>query len=133
VISDPVEVVGELNRRFLAGDRAGAMELIDSDVVIEQAPTLPHGGAHRGHDGMAAMGAAFAEHWTRRIEDPRVLGAGDTVVQVTSQTWTAASTGRSATVDVVELMSVADGRVTAIRVFPQDTHLLMATLDDGRG
>jgi ketosteroid isomerase-like protein len=131
VTSRPSDVVGELNRRFLAGDREGAMELIDPDVVIEQPDSLPHGGAHRGHDGMAAMGATFAEHWARRIEDPRVLDAGETAVQVTRQTWTASATGRSATVEVVELMSVVDGRVTRIRVFPQDTHLLLATLDGG--
>ena len=36
---------------------------------------------------------------------PTVLGCGDTVVQVTTQTWTAKATGRSATVDVVELFA----------------------------
>ena len=49
-------------------------------------------------------------------------------VQVTTQTWTAKQTGRSATVDVVELFSVADGLISEIRVFQQDTHLLLNTL-----
>lgn len=39
------------------------------------------------------------------------------------------ATGRSATVDVVELFSFRDGMVSQIRVFQQDTHLLLATLD----
>jgi hypothetical protein len=50
-------------------------------------------------------------------------------VQVTTQTWTAKPTGRSATVDVVELFSFADGLISQIRVFQQDTHLLLGTLD----
>jgi ketosteroid isomerase-like protein len=129
-VTKPAEIVGELNRRFLAGDRDGAMELLDPDLRIEQPASLPHGGWHHGHDGMAAMGQTFGEHWDRRIEDPRLLDCGDTVVQVTRQTWTARATSRSATVEVVELLSVADGRVTEIRVFPQDTHTLLATLDD---
>jgi len=58
-----------------------------------------------------------------------VLGCGDTVVQVTTQTWTAKATGRAATVDVVELFSFRDGTVSQIRVFQQDTHLLLGTLD----
>lgn len=74
------------------------------------------------------MGRAFAEHWDRTIDDPRILGCGDTVVQVTTQTWTAKETGRAATVDVVELFSFADGLISEIRVFQQDTHALLATL-----
>jgi len=74
------------------------------------------------------MGSEFARHWTRTIADPRILGCGDTVVQVTTQTWTALATGRSATVDVVELFSFSDGKVSQIRVFQQDTHLLLGTL-----
>jgi len=71
----------------------------------------------------------FGRHWTRTISAPRVLGCGDTVVQVTTQTWTAKATGRAATVDVVELFSFRDGTVSQIRVFQQDTHLLLGTLD----
>jgi uncharacterized protein len=59
----------------------------------------------------------------------RPTSGGDTAVQVTTQTWTAKATGRFATVDVVELFRVADGRIVEIRVFQQDTHALLATLD----
>ena len=75
------------------------------------------------------MGAAFGRAWSRSITGTRILGCGESVVQVTTQTWTARATGRSATVDVVELISFRDGLVSEIRVFQQDTHLLLATLD----
>ncbi|HEY1699147.1 MAG TPA: hypothetical protein VGG75_05445 [Trebonia sp.] len=51
------------------------------------------------------------------------------VTQVTTQTWSSVATGRSATVDVVELCSFREGLVAQIRVFQQDTHLLLGTLD----
>jgi ketosteroid isomerase-like protein len=123
------DVARELARRFRAGDRNGARALMHPDIVVTQPATLPHGGVHRGHDGLDRMGAAFAEHWDRSIADARILDAGPVVVQVTTQTWTARATGRSATVDVVELITVARGLVTDIRVFPQDTHLLLGLLD----
>ena len=123
------EVARELARRFQAGDRDGARALMHPDIRVEQPASLPHGGEHRGHAGLDRMGAAFAEHWERAITDPRIVGAYALVVQVTTQTWTARATGRAATVDVVELISVADGLVTDIRVFPQDTHLLLGLLD----
>ena len=123
-----VALVERLARCFWVGDREGAEELLHPQVRIEQPASLPHGGWHEGRDGMAAMGAAFARHWDRTIADPRVFGCGERVVQLTTQTWTAKATGRSATVDVVELFSFADGRIAEIRVFQQDTHALLETL-----
>jgi hypothetical protein len=124
-----VEIVTELNRRFTAGDGAGAAALFHPEVRVEQPATLPHGGWYDGLAGMGEMGAAFGQYWTRTITDPRIFGDDETVVQLTTQTWTAKSTGRSATVDVVEIFSFLDRQVSQIRVFQQDTHLLMGTLD----
>jgi ketosteroid isomerase-like protein len=128
--TDPRELVEEMAHRFSVGDRNGAMALLHPDFRIEQPASLPHGGWYHGGDGMAQMGAEFARHWERTIGAPRILGCGDTVVQVTTQTWTARATGRSATVDVVELFGFADGLIAQIRVFQQDTHLLLSTLDE---
>jgi ketosteroid isomerase-like protein len=129
-MGDAAEIVQELGRRFRAGDRAGARALLHPELRIEQPASLPHGGWHHGPDGMDAMGARFAPHWDRTIGEAEVTGCGsDRAVQLTTQTWTSKATGRSATVDVVELFRIADGQITEIRVFQQDTHLLLATLD----
>lgn len=122
------EVVTELARRFLDGDTKGAFALFHPDIRIQQPASLPHGGWHTGHEGVVAMGTTFGEYWTRSIADPRISGCGDIVVQVTTQTWTARSSGRSAIADVVELFSFTDGLVAQIRVFPQDTQALLKTL-----
>ena len=121
-------VVEELGRRFRAADGSAA-QLLAPEFRIEQPASLPHGGWHDGPEGMATMGATFAEHWDRTIGDADLRDWGDGAVQVTTQTWTAKATGRSATVDVVELFRVRDGLITEIRVFQQDTHALLATLD----
>jgi uncharacterized protein len=127
---DHAATVAELARRFQAGDAQGALQLFHPGVRIEQPASLPHGGWHTGHEGMAAMGAIFASFWQRSVGNPRILGCGDSVVQLTTQTWTARASGRSATVDVVELFSFSEGMVSEIRVFQQDTHLLLDTLND---
>ncbi|RAY12659.1 nuclear transport factor 2 family protein [Actinomadura craniellae] len=126
-----VQLVNEMARRFRAGDHDGAFDLLHPEFRIQQPESLPHGGWHHGRAGMVAMGAEFARHWDRAIGEPRVLDCGGSAaVQITTQTWTAKSSGRAATVDVVELFSVADGRIAEIRVFQQDTHALLATLDE---
>ena len=122
------ELVEALAQRFSAGDRDGALDLLHPDFRIQQPSSLPHGGWHEGREGMLRMGATFGTYWDRLISDPRILACGPSAVQVTTQTWTAKQTGRSATVDVVELFSVADGLISEIRVFQQDTHLLLETL-----
>jgi uncharacterized protein len=129
-VTEAVELVQEMGSRFLRGDRDGAFGLLSPDFRIEQPGSLPHGGWHHGREGMEGMAATFAQYWDRTISQPRLLGCGHSAVQITTQTWTAKKTGRSATVDVVELFSVVDGLIAEIRVFQQDTHLLIATLDD---
>jgi ketosteroid isomerase-like protein len=122
-------IVTELARRFAAGDGAGAAALFHPRIRIEQPASLPHGGWYEGLDGMAEMGATFGRYWTRAICDPRFIGDGDCVAALTTQKWTAKSTGRCATVDVVELFAFRDGLVAEIRVFQQDTAVLLRTLD----
>jgi hypothetical protein len=125
---DPREVVEELARRFQSGDPASSFLLFHPDIRVEQPASLPHGGWHRGLDGVKQMGEQFGRHWDRTIDNPRIFGCGQTVLQVTTQTWTAKATQRRATVDVVELFGFADGLISEIRVFQQDTHLLLQTL-----
>lgn len=124
-----LEIVTELSRRFAAGDGAGALALFHPDIRIEQPASLPHGGSYHGHAGVAAMGESFGRYWERSIDNPRIFGSEETVVQLTTQIWTAKESGRHATVDVVELFSFADGMVREIRVFQQDTHALLETLE----
>jgi ketosteroid isomerase-like protein len=121
-------LVETLAQRFGAGDRDGALDLLHPDFRIQQPESLPHGGWHDGREGMLGMGTTFGSYWDRTISNPRILACGPSAVQITTQTWTAKETGRSATVDVVELFSVADGLISEIRVFQQDTHLLLETL-----
>jgi uncharacterized protein len=129
-VGEHVEVVEELGRRFRAGDWDGGFELVHSTFRIQQPESLPHGGWHDGPEGMREMAASFGQYWTRTIGEATLHGCGDWVVQITTQTWTSKETGRSATVDVVELFSFADGLIREIRVFQQDTHLLLGTLAD---
>ena len=122
-------VVEELGARFRAGDFDSARSLYAPTIRVQQPESFPHGGWHEGLPGLDAMAKTFAEHWDRAITASQVHDAGETLaVQVTTQTWTAKQTGKAATVDVVELITVADGFVTQIRVFQQDSAALLATL-----
>ncbi|MBL7496799.1 nuclear transport factor 2 family protein [Frankia sp. CNm7] len=126
--SDAVAVVNEMARRFQSGDHEGARALMHPDIRVQQPASLPHGGWHTGAAGLAAMNVEAARHWDRAITNPVVFGEGARAVQITTQVWTAKATGRSASVDVIEAFAVADGQIVEIRVFQQDTHLLLGLL-----
>lgn len=71
---------------------AGAFGLFHPDIRIEQPASLPHGGRHQGHEGVTAMGAAFGRVWSRSISGTRILGCGESVVQVTTAPGSSAAT-----------------------------------------
>lgn len=123
-----LEIVEELTQRFAAGDREGAAALYHPEFRIQQPASLPHGGWHEGQDGLAEMASRFSEYWERTLSNTRLIGGADAVVVMTTQVWRALSTGRSATVDVTEVLQLRDGLIAEIRAFPQDTHLLLETL-----
>lgn len=124
-----IAVVEELARRFRAGQLEAAFELYHPVIRIEQPASLPHGGSHQGHAAVRDMGATFARYWTRTISEPyRTACTDGHVLQITQQTWTALATNKWATVDVVELIAFDSGTISEIRVFQQDTHLLLSTL-----
>jgi ketosteroid isomerase-like protein len=124
-----LEILDELGRRFRAGALESAFALYHPRIRIEQPASLPHGGVHEGHNAVRVMGALFAQFWTRTISEPhRTACADGRVLQITAQTWTATGTGRSVSMDVVELFSFQDDLVSEIRVFQHDTHRLLETL-----
>ncbi|MDT3441405.1 MULTISPECIES: nuclear transport factor 2 family protein [unclassified Pseudofrankia] len=126
--ADAATVVTEMARRFQSGDVEGAFTLMYPEIRVQQPESLPHGGWHEGPAGMAAMNAEAGRHWDRTITNPLVFGDATRAVQLTTQTWTAKATGRSATVDVIEVFTVLGGTIREIRVFQQDTHLLLSLL-----
>ena len=124
-----IELLEELSRRFRAGEMGAAFELYHPRVRIEQPASLPHGGVHEGHAAVRDMGSIFAMYWTRTISEPYRTSCSDgRVLQITQQTWTARSTGKSASMDVLELIAFAEDLIAEIRVFQQDTQRLLDTL-----
>ena len=63
------------------GDFASILALLDEEVVIHGAASLPHGAEQVGHAGFFKLGELFSENWTF-IEKPTFVyrDAGDVVL-----------------------------------------------------
>jgi hypothetical protein len=91
-----------------------------------------YGGAHNGVDGYVALMKQIVATFELEFE-PHGLHAFDEhkVLLHMDVTFTARSTGNSATLPVLELLEVAGGRVRRSEVFISDTAALLATLSSG--
>ena len=95
-----------------------------------QPPSLPHGGTHRGHDGVRRHGGNDAGPLGAEIRYRSAwdLPENDTLFVRVIMEWTAHSTGRSARFPALELVEFREGRVLRAEIFVQDTSQILATL-----
>jgi uncharacterized protein len=122
-------VVEQMLGHAAAGQWEALRDVLDEEFTINEPASLPYGGAHLGFDGyvglMKQIGAtfelAFEPHGLYALDERNVLLHMDV-------TFTARSTGKRATLPVLELLEVAGGRVRRSDVFISDTAALLATL-----
>jgi ketosteroid isomerase-like protein len=118
-----VEIVEAFEAAFAEGDMDTAMTFIHEDVVVHEAPSLPYGGEHYGHEGFRALIAAVLEVW--EIKSPlslRVLDGGPGRAVGTVQfDVVARATGVPLTIRITEIHTVRDGQIVDIEVYYWDT------------
>jgi ketosteroid isomerase-like protein len=129
-----VEVVEQFEHAFVRGDMDEVMSLVDEDIVVHEAPSVPYPGDHRGHDGFLKLAAAFNRVW--EITSPldlTFLDAGDTCVVVLVRfDVVARATGRPLTLELAEIYSVRDGRITELDIYYRDTAAILEATGGGR-
>ncbi|MDX6584383.1 MAG: hypothetical protein QOI10_3567, partial [Solirubrobacterales bacterium] len=65
--------------RMGAGDRSGALEMVDEEAVWQEAETLPWGGQWRGPDGFTRLEAAINTSTEMTVRDSAIVEAGEVV------------------------------------------------------
>ncbi|MEU6008334.1 nuclear transport factor 2 family protein [Streptomyces sp. NPDC047453] len=109
-----------------------AFELVAEDFVANEPGSLPYRGQHHGPRGLRGLLRQVNELFALSIESVRVTDAGpdralaDVGIRLASRT-----TGKQLGTRVLELYRVRDGKLVELDVFYQDTHALVALLDEG--
>jgi ketosteroid isomerase-like protein len=115
---------------FSSGDRAGALTMMDDEIVWHQAEGLAHGGVYHG---LAAVKAAIfdpidASWWVDFDAVPSELMAGDDhVVAIGRYTARAKETGKPLDVPFAHVWKFAGGRAVRFHQFT-DTRSWVAAL-----
>lgn len=97
------------------------------DVVLHQAEALPYGGTWHGHAGLERFFTAMSTTWAAfEMLEQQLYPTGDAVVVHTDVRATARATGRELEFPILQMVRVAEGRITEVRPFYWDTAAIAA-------
>lgn len=117
-----VEIVKNIYQRGGAGDFEGMAALVDPNIVVHEAASLPYGGVYHG---IAAMGelmktvGSFVDGFS--IEPKQYFVSGDDVAALIRVVGRSRATGEAIDMQVMEVWTVKNGLATVIRPFYWDT------------
>jgi ketosteroid isomerase-like protein len=128
-----VDIVRRLFDAVEARDIAPMYEIYDEQVIVREAPSLPYGGEHRGHEGILRHGTGYVEAWNLlqteedRNLDPEFFGAGDRVFVLWRQR-AHADDGMELDLPVISEYRLRNGRVVESIMHHFDTAALVGFL-----
>lgn len=117
------------------GDRASArggfenvLELLDPEVELIVASSLPHGGEWIGHEGFMNMCQTFRAAWNHLHPGHlEYIDAGEAhvVIVIDGVTFQSKETGKTVSHQMIELFTVRNGKITSLVPYYWDTALLV--------
>jgi hypothetical protein len=132
-----IDTLNQLQARLeKASSREEALGIF-ADVVCDDAefchaPTLPHGGVHRGRESLNEIQRLIGEHWDSKVSIERMwdVPEEDTVILYLSMKWTSHVTGRTERMPAMERIRFRDGKIARAEVMPRDTTAILSTLTE---
>jgi uncharacterized protein len=107
------------------------LDLIDPEFVIPVADSLPYGGRHLGREGFLTMGRRFAETWTildhHHPSEFLDIGEGRVLVR-NGPVFQSRLTGKSVAFEMVEVLTVRNGKLVSLVPYYFDTVQLLEAL-----
>jgi hypothetical protein len=106
------------------------LDMLDPQVRITVAASLPYGGEYVGHPGFLALGEQFGKTW--QVLDNGAAGYADIgdgrVVGFYNPKFKSVATGRTVSFGVVEILTVKEGRIAELTPYYSDTAALVAAV-----
>ncbi len=127
VLFTPVDLVREVYTRYGGGDRAGVLALLATDVEIVQTGELPWAGQFAGHDGARRFYRLLHRHTEAKVEPLTYVSAGDVIAVAGKFRGASRASGKPFAIDVVQVWTVARGKVVRCVSFA-DTPMLRLAL-----
>jgi uncharacterized protein len=124
-------MIPSLESKDSARARGGFEEvltLLDPDVVFVVASSIPHGGEWVGHEGFMKMCGTFRTAWNH-IHPGHLeyvdAGGDQVIIVIDGVTFQSKETGKTVRHNMIELVTVRDGKITRFVPYYWDTALLV--------
>jgi ketosteroid isomerase-like protein len=115
VSQENIELIRGGYEAFARQDIPAVLERFDEGIEWTAPETLPSGGTHRGHDGVASFFASLPETWAElRVQPEEYLDAGEAVV-VLGTHHIRGHNGVDAEAGFVHVWNVSDGKAVRFR------------------
>lgn len=116
-----------LEHAFNGADRPTLEAYLADDIEINEAPSLPYGGTHRGKAAYFKLVAeVFAQWENTRINVLEYIGENTTIVVLATLTGTNRRDGRSVEMPIAEVWRFENELISRITPFYYDTAQLIA-------
>jgi uncharacterized protein len=122
-----IEIVRGIYDALARLDLDALLAICDPACVITQDASLPWGGRHVGHDGVAAFALALVGSIESAVTIESLFEADGQVIQCGRTRGTVRANGNAFDVPEVHVWSLQDGNVTAAH-FAIDTPAMLAAL-----
>jgi hypothetical protein len=126
-----LKIMQAFQAEFMAGDAETACKThLSSEFRLLEPPELPHGGEFVGWDAPLRVANIYRAIWDVELLRTDFFDAddGDILTARYVMRWTHKTTRKSLTEAIVELNTIADGRIAQMEVFHFDCRGLLATM-----
>ena len=107
------------------GDEEAMKALLDADVQVIEAESLPYGGISQGPDGFLDLIKRVFKTWEdTQVSVNQVLSDGDLVVILAEMTGRSRVTGEAFRMPIAETWLLENGKIREVRPYYFDTKLL---------
>jgi uncharacterized protein len=122
-----IDIITRLYEAFAQQDLDGLLALVDPACVITQDPSLPWGGRHKGHDGVATFAVTLVGTIDSTVTIESLFEADGQVIQCGHTSGTVRANGNAFDIPEVHVWTLKDGMVVAAH-FAIDTPAMLAAL-----
>lgn len=127
---DNKSIVAAFFSAAAANDQAAMAAILDPEVVVTEAESLPFGGRHVGLAAFQALVRRVFLLWRdTRVEVDRLIGDGEYVVVLATMHARSKADGAPLCMPIAEVWRLENGRVKEIRPFYFDTRKFVDVLE----
>ncbi len=114
------------------GDISTVLEVIDPDIVWQEADHSPDAGSHRGRESFEAFFRSWLASFDNfRIEPLEVIERGEVLIAVVRQSGKGQASGIEVSVEIAHVWTIRDGRAVRWQTFASREDALEAVASDG--